>query len=190
MSTPPIVRDQPTSTPFPVVRSETVPNEKEGASFFSREATHIKRKFTTQQGWLGDYDYAWLCTPSLPFITRKTRLPPFYALDAELPLVLAIASGLQHALAMLAGLITPPIIFASSLNLDNKTSAYLVSASLIGCGILSLVQMSRIKLFRGYYLGTGLITVVGTSFATLSTANALRHPSCSVSSLLRCRFNW
>jgi len=93
---------------------------------------------------------------------------------------------------MLAGLITPPIIFASALNLDNATSAYMISASLIGCGksfyfvhgpatihefpgILSLVQMSRIKLFRGYYLGTGLITVVGTSFATLSTANAVRN---------------
>lgn len=34
--------------------------------------------------------------------------------------------------------------------------------------------MSRIHLFRGYYLGTGLITVVGTSFATLSTATAVR----------------
>jgi uric acid-xanthine permease len=67
-------------------------------------------------------------------MTKATRLPPFYALDDELPLVLAIASGLQHALAMLAGLITPPIIFASSLNLDTKISAYLVSASLIGCG--------------------------------------------------------
>lgn len=33
--------------------------------------------------------------------------------------------------------------------------------------------MSRISLFGGYYLGTGLITVVGTSFATLSTANAI-----------------
>lgn len=33
--------------------------------------------------------------------------------------------------------------------------------------------MSRIRLFKGYYLGTGLITVVGTSFATLSTANAI-----------------
>lgn len=94
---------------------------------------------------------------------------------------------------MLAGLITPPIIFASTLNLDNQTSAYLISASLIGCGtyfncsdfyavfdrqlfvgILSLVQMSRMKLFGGYYLGTGLISVVGTSFATLSTANAVR----------------
>ena len=33
--------------------------------------------------------------------------------------------------------------------------------------------MSRIHLFGGYYIGTGLITVVGTSFATLSTANSI-----------------
>ncbi len=33
--------------------------------------------------------------------------------------------------------------------------------------------MSRIKLFGNYFIGTGLITVVGTSFATLSTANAV-----------------
>lgn len=46
----------------------------------------------------------------------------------------------------------------------------MISASLIGCGILSLVQMSRLKLFGRYYLGTGLLSVVGTSFATLSTA--------------------
>lgn len=35
------------------------------------------------------------------------------------------------------------------------------------------MQMSRMRLFRNYYLGTGLISVVGTSFATLSTANAV-----------------
>lgn len=104
---------------------------------------------------------------------QGNKQPPFYALDVDLPLILAISSGLQHALAMLAGLITPPIIFASSLNLDPQTSAYMISASLIGCGIMSLVQMSRLHLFRGYYLGTGLISVVGTSFATLSTANAI-----------------
>ncbi|KAF8967473.1 xanthine/uracil permease [Flammula alnicola] len=136
-------------------------------------AERIKRKLTTKDGWIGDYDYAWLCTPKLPFMKQENRAPPFYSLDADLPLILAISSGLQHALAMLAGLITPPIIFASALSLDAQTSAYMISASLIGCGILSLVQMSRIRLFRGYYLGTGLITVVGTSFATLSTANAI-----------------
>lgn len=40
-------------------------------------------------------------------------------------------------------------------------------------GILSLVQMSRLHLYKGYYLGTGLLTVVGTSFATLSTASSV-----------------
>ncbi|CAE6478588.1 unnamed protein product [Rhizoctonia solani] len=128
------------------------------------------KKFTTRDGWLGDYDFAWLCSPGLPWGKRKaTRAPQFYALDADLPILLAMTCGFQHALAMLAGLITPPIIFSSALNLDGATQAYMISASLIGCGILSLVQMSRLHIWRNYYLGTGLITVVGTSFATLST---------------------
>ena len=142
----------------------------------SDKARKVARKVSTRHGWLGDYDYAWLCTPTLPFSLKgkRRRPPPFYALDADLPLLLAMACGLQHALAMLAGLITPPIIFASSLNLDPEIQSYMISASLIGCSILSLVQISRIRLFRGYYLGTGLISVVGTSFATLSTADAVK----------------
>ncbi|KAG8762101.1 hypothetical protein FRC12_009186 [Ceratobasidium sp. 428] len=145
------------------------------------------KKLTTRDGWLGDYDFAWLCTPGLPFGKKKsTRAPQFYALDADLPILLAVVCGFQHALAMLAGLITPPIIFSSALNLGPAIQSYMVgapllsslhvtelriqiSASLIGCGILSLVQMSRLHLWRNYHLGTGLITVVGTSFATLST---------------------
>lgn len=102
---------------------------------------HIKRKVTTRHGWLGDYDYAWLCMPNLPWKRGGKRVktgPPFYALDSDLPIVLAAASGLQHALAMLAGLITPPIIFANALNLDSETSAYMISASLIGCGESSI----------------------------------------------------
>src|ERR1700733_8147727 len=88
-------------------------------------------------------------------MARKRRPPPFYALDAELPLVLAIASGLQHALAMLAGLITPPIIFASTLNLDSKTSSYLISASLIGCGMFSSPSVSYVNT-QLYYRHTEL----------------------------------
>ncbi|KAK2465885.1 hypothetical protein APHAL10511_001526 [Amanita phalloides] len=141
---------------------------------FQQKAQAYKQKLTTRKGWLGGYDYAWLCTPSLPFLHQNNRRPPpFYAVDDEIPLLLAITCGLQQALAMLAGIITPPISFASTLHLDSGTSAYLISSSLIGCGIMSLVQIARIPLFRGYYLGTGLISVVGTSFATLGTANAI-----------------
>ncbi|KAK0190335.1 permease family-domain-containing protein [Armillaria mellea] len=157
-----------TSQPKPIAQPEVT---SRGAALKER-ASRLAKKFTTRDGWLGDYDYGWLCMPTLPY-TKQKRAPPFYALDQDLPLILAISSGFQHSLAMLAGLITPPIIFASALSLDNELSAYMISASLIGCGILSLVQMSRIPLFGGYYLGTGLITVVGTSFATLSTANAI-----------------
>ncbi|PBK93977.1 Xanthine/uracil permease [Armillaria gallica] len=159
-----LTTSQPKPTAQPEVRSR-------GAALKER-ASRFAKKFTTRDGWLGDYDYGWLCLPTLPYAKQK-RAPPFYALEQDLPLILAISSGFQHSLAMLAGLITPPIIFASALSLDNELSAYMISASLIGCGILSLVQMSRIPLFGGYYLGTGLITVVGTSFATLSTANAI-----------------
>ncbi|ESK97055.1 purine permease, partial [Moniliophthora roreri MCA 2997] len=139
------------------------------------QARHIKKKLSTHDGQLGDYNYCWLCMPLLLrlFHCKKVTLLPFYGLDKELLVALAIMSSLQHALAMLARLITPLIIFTSALNLDSKMLVYMISASLIGCKILSLVQMSRIKLFREYYLGTGLITVVGTSFATLSQANAI-----------------
>ncbi len=120
--------------------------------------TATKSKFTTKNGWLGSYDYAWLCMPALPFTKAYNQSsPPFYALNDDLPLLLAAATGLQHALAMLAGenicfnilpfidaitlgLITPPIIFASALNLDADTSSYMISASLIGCGKLSALD--------------------------------------------------
>ncbi|KIK14591.1 hypothetical protein PISMIDRAFT_642226 [Pisolithus microcarpus 441] len=163
-----VTKDQPAPVGPPTTRSFPA---------IRKHATALRNKLTTKHGWLGDYDYAWLCSPTLPFSIAGSnpvrRPPPFYGVEAELPLLLAMSCGLQHALAMLAGLITPPIIFASSLMLDAQTSAYMVSASLIGCGILSLVQMSRIRLWKGYYLGTGLLSVVGTSFATLSTANAI-----------------
>ncbi|KAF9477425.1 xanthine/uracil permease [Pholiota conissans] len=173
--------NEPRTTPSPQLYAT-------GDGKMRRTVDLIKRKTFTREGWFGDYDYAWLCLPALPFMRSSRGPPPFYALDAELPLVVAIATGLQHALAMLAGLITPPIIFASTLNLDPSTSAYMISASLIGCGILSLVQISRIPLWGGYYLGTGLLSVVGTSFSTLTIANSIfdamyRDGSCTMTTL-------
>jgi hypothetical protein len=134
-----LTKDQPRLTASPSIRSNAqahiIPSDT-----ISTRIVRLRRKLTTCQGWFGDYDYSWLCTPTLPFAlpgrrSQGSRAPPFYALDADLPTLLAITTGLQHALAMLAGLITPPIIFASALNLDATTSAYMISASLIGCGM-------------------------------------------------------
>lgn len=72
---------------------------------------------------------------------------------------------------MLAGVITPPIIIAGSANFNQDITQYLVSTSLIVCGILSAVQITRFHIYKTpYYIGTGLISVVGTSFAIIPIA--------------------
>lgn len=121
-----------------------------------------------REGLVGNYDYAFLFRPNLPFMKRERRAAPFFGLHDRMPVLLAALLGFQHALAMLAGIITPPIILANAANLTLEMQQYLVSTSLIVCGILSTIQISRFHV-RGtnYYIGTGLISVVGTSFATI-----------------------
>jgi uric acid-xanthine permease len=154
-----MVSAQPEPVPSPTFESG---HQSTSQKALRQKLEKYKQKVTTKDGWLGDYDYAWygysplymqkkrnddrvrLCTPSLPCLPRKDRRqPPFYGLDQDLPLLLAITCGLQHALAMLAGLIAPPIIFASALNLDNATSAYMISASLIGSGTYAHMHLAR-----------------------------------------------
>ncbi|EEA21129.1 hypothetical protein TMatcc_001134 [Talaromyces marneffei ATCC 18224] len=132
----------------------------------------VGRSVTTKEGLIGDYDYAMLFKPRLPFMKKTRSSTPFFGLHDKIPLVLAILLGLQHALAMLAGVITPPIIVSGAAGFDTSTSQYLVSSSLIVSGILSAIQITRLKI-RGtpYYIGTGLISVAGTSFSTLTIAN-------------------
>jgi uracil-xanthine permease len=102
---------------------------------------------------------------------KERRAAPFFGLDDRVPVLLAFLLGFQHALAMLAGVITPPIILASAAHLTPDQQRYLVSTSLIVSGILSSIQITRFHIWRTpYYLGTGLISVVGTSFATIPVA--------------------
>ena len=134
----------------------------------------LKKSLTTREGLLGSYDYALLFTPSIPFLGRPVTTPPFFGLDDKMPWLLAILLGFQHTLAMLAGVITPAIILsgAGGLNLDPRVQQYLVSTSLIVCGILSAVQITRFRILKTpYHIGTGLISVVGTSFAIIPVAS-------------------
>jgi len=109
---------------------------------------------------------------------KSKQRAPFFGLQDRMPVVLALLLGFQHALAMLAGIskstspiisrlnakwspVTPPIIIASSANFSASTTQYLVSTSLIVCGILSAVQVTRFHIYKTpYYIGTGLISVV------------------------------
>lgn len=136
---------------------------------FKAAGKRVFRKWTTKDGLLGDYDYGYLFIPDIPFTKKEPKTQPFFGLNSEMPLMLGFILGFQHALSMLAGVITPPIIIASAANLPPVMAQYLISASLIMSGILSCIQITRFHIWgTPYYIGTGLLSVVGTSFATIT----------------------
>jgi uric acid-xanthine permease len=119
-------------------------------------ANRVRKAFFTKQGLVGDYDYGFLFKPNLPFVKKTRRASPFFGLNDPMPVLLALLLGLQHALAMLAGVMTPPIILsgAGGVNLPVEYQQYLVSTSLIVCGILSAIQITRFHIYKTpYYIG-------------------------------------
>jgi len=71
--------------------------------------------------------------------------------------------GLQHAMAMFIGIVTPPLIIARSLELSAEVTAYLVSMALLASGLSTLVQVRTVG-----PVGSGLLSVQGTSFSFLT----------------------
>ncbi|ORX77544.1 purine permease [Basidiobolus meristosporus CBS 931.73] len=151
----------------------------EPAAYPDTEDSNLKwylRNLCTKDGWIGEYNIGFLCLPNLPGFAKQ---PParFIGIKDRLPLAVAIIMGFQHCLAMLAGVVTPPIILSGPgpqhMNLNTEYRSYLISASLITCGMLSMIQMTRWRIpGTRYYMGTGLITVVGTSFTIMPVAES------------------
>lgn len=71
---------------------------------------------------VGNYDWQFLCMPRHPF-QGTVRLPPFFSKDDNMPLLLAFIMGLQHALAMVGGIIATPLVIAKAANLSPNTEA-------------------------------------------------------------------
>lgn len=136
----------------------TPPNEAPKRSAAAGKVKSFVRAFTTRQGLLGDYDYAYLFKPNLPFITKGAVQTPFFGINDKMPVVLAALLGLQHALAMLAGVMTPPIIFSGGggANLLPEQQQYLVSTALIVSGLLSAVQINRFRIPKTKYVSDSL----------------------------------
>jgi NCS2 family nucleobase:cation symporter-2 len=88
------------------------------------------------------------------------------------------------ALAMVGGLVVPPLLFggSSGANLGTEAQQYLISACLIWSSFGSVLQISRHKIWKTkYYIGTGIISVTGTSFAFAGVA--LKYLQQSVSGI-------
>lgn len=127
-----------------------------------------------KSGWreiiIGSYNWGFLCTPRVA-CGGKRDLPPFYSKDEKISLFLAAVMGLQHALAMVGGIITPPLIIASSASFSAESQAYLVSAALIVSAFASFIQILQIKIpFTPYVIGSGLLSVMGITFAVVPVA--------------------
>ncbi|CAK9785486.1 nucleoside transporter [Cutaneotrichosporon oleaginosum] len=132
----------------------------------------VARSLVSKHAWFGDYDYASLFIPNIPWVCRARSLP-FYGVDDDLPHLLKLILGLQHALAMVGGLVVPPLLLGGSAgaNLGPDVQQYLISACLIWCAVGTAVQIARHRIPRTrYYFGTGLISVVGTSFTFANVA--------------------
>ncbi|MDB6166680.1 MAG: xanP [Lacunisphaera sp.] len=85
-----------------------------------------------------------------------------YGLEERIPLGPAVLVGVQHVSAMVVGTITPPLILAGALKFSPADTAYLVSVALLASAFGTWLQCRQ----RGP-VGSGLLSVTGTSFAFL-----------------------
>lgn len=85
-----------------------------------------------------------------------------YQLDDRPPPAESFFAALQHVLASLIGIMTPPLVITGALGLDITESAYIISMSLFVSGIATFIQARRFG-----PVGSGLLSVQGTSFAFL-----------------------
>lgn len=84
-----------------------------------------------------------------------------YGLEERIAPAPAFFTAIQHVLASVVGIITPPLIIGSVLGL-NAYLPYLISMSLLASGIGTFIQARRFL-----SVGAGMICLQGTSFAFL-----------------------
>jgi len=98
--------------------------------------------------------------------------------DDDLPILVALIMGLQHAFAMVGGLIVPPyVVMRFSVSFaDTDLQQYAIACSLILSGIFTILNCIQFNIpGTKYVFGTGILSVLGTSFGFLPIyENAIR----------------
>ena len=89
------------------------------------------------------------------------KLELVYGLEDKPSPMESAYAALQHLLAIIVGIITPTLIIGGVLGLGERIP-YLISMSLIVSGVATFIQAKRIG-----PIGSGLLSVQGTSFAFL-----------------------
>lgn len=94
----------------------------------------------------------------------------------------SLLAAIAHLFAIVASILTAPLLIAQAVGLNSASTQYVISASLVVSGIATFVQTFRIGI-----IGSGLLAVQGTSFAfigTMAYAAAQLPPETSLDSVL------
>ncbi|VEP15602.1 putative transporter [Hyella patelloides LEGE 07179] len=86
-----------------------------------------------------------------------------YGLESRPPFVEAVFVALQHVFACFVGIITPGLIICGALEVPPADTTFILSMSLVVSGIATFIQAKKFG-----PVGSGLLSVQGTSFAFLA----------------------
>ncbi len=105
-----------------------------------------------------------------PPVNAAAVSPIVYGLEDRLPVGTAFLVGAQQVAAMVVGTITPPLLLASIVKYPPEDTAYFISIALLASALGTFLQCRR----RGP-VGSGLLSVTGTSFAFISVLAQAGH---------------
>ncbi|MDO5690982.1 MAG: nucleobase:cation symporter-2 family protein [Pseudomonadota bacterium] len=92
-----------------------------------------------------------------------------HPVDEVLPVPKLAALGLQHVLVMYAGAVAVPLIVGRALNLTPDQVAFLISADLFCCGLITLIQ----SFGATQWFGIKLPVMMGVTFAAVAPMVAI-----------------
>ncbi|GAA1073838.1 nucleobase:cation symporter-2 family protein [Nocardiopsis metallicus] len=92
--------------------------------------------------------------------------------DERPPLRLMATYGIQHILALYAGVITPPLIMAAAVGLDPVETGLIISAALLVSGLMTLLQTLGVWRF-----GMRMPLVIGASFIPITAMTSISESS-------------
>jgi len=103
-----------------------------------------------------------------------TATPPklLYGLNDKPSLVDGIFVALQHVFAIFIPIVTPSLIIAGALKLDVQTTSYMLGMSLLVSGVATFIQAHTFG-----PLGSGLLSIQGTSFAFVTAILSIANSS-------------
>ena len=94
-----------------------------------------------------------------------------HPVDERLPTGKLAALGLQHVLVMYAGAVAVPLIIGRALKLSPEDVAFLISADLFCCGLVTLIQ----SLGATQWFGIRLPVMMGVTFAAVGPMVAMAN---------------